>query len=112
MSMPLYLSSTMEASVHDFGAMVANDHVTVPRSVWAALQRLSIRNVDQFVNVLYEAPGEVAAQLSWPMPTVVCARERLVRQLDGKVESTLLHPLPPMEVSFGALPPPHFVKMK
>lgn len=107
MPLPLIYSAAATISSDDFGVEVDAERVVVPKEVGVALGklRLSVRNADQLVNVLYMVPNELAAHLGWSVATFVHAREGLISQLDGRVADALLHPSAAVAFPLGARKP-------
>jgi hypothetical protein len=91
-SLPLYVNGDLRSSRSDFGAKVDHDRLELPEVLAPTLRRRKLRTANQWLNLLFTFPSEVAADLGWGVTEVVEARGKLVHQLTGFVPDAFLRP--------------------
>lgn len=91
-TLTLQPNKALRAHRSDFGACVRDDRVELPADVVDLLARHRVRNVSQFLNLLRTFPTGVATELGWRLVELEEARGKLIKQLDGKLPTEVLHP--------------------
>jgi hypothetical protein len=77
-----------EASPGDFGAVVRDDRILLPKNVGEAAGKLSLRNAEELVSYAQAFPSAVASALNWPAESVAPAARRLAESLKLPAEPT------------------------
>ena len=86
----------------DFGVEILGSSLLVPQDLAIALDRLSVRTVEDFVSYLHAFPGTFAALLNWSLDDVLNARSTLISKLHGVVDEKILDPPQAKQRAYGA----------
>lgn len=110
-ALPLRLNQHLHSARSDFGVRVRGNELEVPKNVAEVLTHLRVHNGFELVNLLFTFPTSLAEALGWHLSEVEEARGKLVKQLDGKLPSALLHPPVRKPRATGALDPRRLAPM-
>lgn len=96
----------------DFGAVVGDGVLILPREIAEALAGHGVRNATEFLSYLQAFPTAIADELHWAPADVANALARLRVQLRGRVADDFLDPPQRPARRYGALPPDQLNRRK
>lgn len=104
--LPIEIEPNRHAEEADFGIRVSGGQMRVPLEVGAVLQRMHIRNAEEFVSYLLTYPSSFLAHLHWDQQSFLTARNRAIQQLRDHVKPELLEADESFRPGYGAMAPP------
>lgn len=93
-----------KATPGDFSAIVEDEQIFIPVSIWNFLKEQRLTNLEDFVSHVISFPSAWAFHLNWNVTDVIKAGESLVEQLHGKLPERFTKPAP--QRAFGAVESP------